>query len=69
MYAHSWGISEPDYIGLITDALILNPWDREILKEGAFQFHPEYVKALGQQNIEADKSLLIEAPTVRLAKG
>ncbi len=69
MYAHSWGISEPDYIGLITDALILNPWDREILKEGAFQFHPEYVKALGQQNIEADKSLLIETPTVRLAKG
>lgn len=32
-----------DNIGLISDALLLNPWDREILKDGSFQFHPEYV--------------------------
>lgn len=69
MYAHSWGIAEPDYIGLITDGLILNPWDREILEEGTFQFHPEYTQALGVQNVKADKSLLIEVPSVKLAKG
>lgn len=24
-YAHSWGAAVPDYIGLISDALLLNP--------------------------------------------
>jgi len=69
LYAHSGGVSVPDYIGLITDALLLNPWDREILKDGAFQFHPEYVAALAQQGLAADSSLLIDAPVVRSAKG
>ena len=69
LYAHSWGVSVPDYIGLTTDALLLNPWDREILKGGAFQFHPEYVEALAQQGLSADPSLLIDAPAIRSAKG
>ena len=68
LYAHTWGVDPPDYIGLITDALLLNPWDREILRDGAFHFHPEYVEALAQQGIEADPSLLIDTPTVELAK-
>ena len=69
LYAHSWGAAIPDYIGLITDALILNPWDREILKDEIFQFHPEYVQALAQQGITADRALLIGAPTFKIAKG
>jgi hypoxanthine phosphoribosyltransferase len=69
LYAHTWGTSVPDYIGLITDALLLNPWDREILKEGTFQFHPEYVKALAQQGLKPDPSLLINTTAVKLAKG
>jgi len=68
LYAHSWGVSVPDYIGLISDALLVNPWDREILKDGAFQFHPEYVQALAQQGLAADPSLLIDAPAIRSAK-
>ena len=69
LYAHTWGVSVPDYVGLISDALLLNPWDREILKDGAFQFHPEYVGALAQQGLPADPSLLIDAPAIRSAKG
>ncbi len=69
LYAHSWGTSVPDYIGLISDALLINPWDREILRDGAFQFNPEYVEALAQQGLAADASLLIDAPVVRSAKG
>jgi len=69
LYAHSWGTEEPDYIGLISDELILNPWDREILKEGEFQFHPEYVEALKQQGLEANPALLIQARSMKLAKG
>jgi hypoxanthine phosphoribosyltransferase len=66
MYAHTWGASIPDYIGLVTDDLLLNPWDREILSENGFQFHPEYVEALAHQGIEPDPSLLIQAPTIEL---
>ena len=69
LYAHSWGVAVPDYIGLISDALLVNPWDREILKDGAFQFHPEYVQALAQQGLVADPSLLIDAPVSKIAKG
>ncbi len=68
MYAHTWGTAVPDYIGLISDALFLNPWDREILKEGIFQFHPEYVAALANQGVKPSQSFIIEAPSIALAK-
>jgi hypoxanthine phosphoribosyltransferase len=65
---HAWGASVPDYVGLITDELVLNPWDREIYRDGAFTFHPEYVEALAQQGIAADASLLIPATPFAAAK-
>jgi uncharacterized protein len=68
LYAHKKGASIPDYIGLITDALLLNPWDREIWKDGTFQFHPEYIEALRQQGLKADASLLIGAEAIKAAK-
>jgi hypothetical protein len=58
----------PDYIGLVTDELLLNPWDREIFRDGAFRFHPEYVGALEQQGFTAGPALLIAADTVAVAK-
>ena len=69
LYAHSWGAAIPDYIGLITDALLLNPWDREIFRDGTFQFHPEYVSALSLQDLAPDPSLLIHAPVRKIDKG
>ena len=69
LFAHTKGVSVPDYVGLITDALILNPWDREVFKDGDFCFHPEYVEALSKQGVKADRSLLIEAPPIEIAKG
>jgi hypoxanthine phosphoribosyltransferase len=68
LYAHSWGTDEPDYIGLVSDALLLNPWDREVLREGGFQFHPEYVGALAEQGRAPHTSLLISATPSRVAK-
>ena len=68
LYSHSWKSSVPDYIGLITDALILNPWDREILKDGSFQFHPEYVEALSHQGLEPSPELLICVPEIKITK-
>ncbi|MEZ4769637.1 MAG: phosphoribosyltransferase family protein [Caldilineales bacterium] len=69
LYAHSQGLEEPDYIGLISDALILNPWDREVLTENGFAVHPEYREALAQQGLQPDPSFLIDAPAFTLAKG
>jgi hypoxanthine phosphoribosyltransferase len=68
LYAHTWGIDEPDYIALISDALLLNPWDREILRDGAFHVHPEYVTALAEQALSPDASFLIPATPFEVAK-
>ena len=62
LYAHTWGAKVPDYIGMITDELIMNPWDREIWVGGDFRFHPEYVEALLAQGVAANQSLLVDAP-------
>ncbi len=69
LYAHTWGADAVDYIGLITDELVMNPWDREVYRDGAFIFHPEYAAALAQQGVAADTSLLIPAPRLLAAKG
>lgn len=58
MYAHKSGVDVPDYIGLISDELILNPWDREILLDGEFVLHPEYVAALEMQGLGPEPSFL-----------
>ena len=69
LYAHTWGAHVPDYIGLISDALLLNPWDREAVVDGRIQFHPEYITAFAQQNIPLNDSLRIPATQISLAKG
>lgn len=68
LYAHTWGTAVPDYIGLVSDELLMNPWDREIYRDGAFVLHPEYAGALAQQGIEPDGSLIIPATAFELAK-
>lgn len=57
LYAHTWGAAVPEYIGLISDALIVNPWDREIVQDGRFVPHPEYLHAFRQQGIDPPASL------------
>ncbi|HVN55481.1 MAG TPA: phosphoribosyltransferase family protein [Anaerolineaceae bacterium] len=68
LYAHSLGAAVPDYIGFISDALILNPWDRVIFQDGAFQIHPEYAGALEQQDLRPDGDLFPLAGAAQLAK-
>lgn len=69
MYAHTWGVDVPDYIGLISDALLINPWDREVFVDGAFRLHPEYVDALAQQGRDAHDLRRISSKRYSLAKG
>jgi len=68
LFAHESGRDVPDYIGLITDELILNPWDRELLVNGQYVFHPEYVHALQLQGIAPDPSLLLGIESIAAAK-
>jgi hypothetical protein len=68
LYAHTWGVDIPDYIGIITDALVLNPWDREVLRDGQYIFHPEYTTALAGQGLEKENGPLISTRFFTLAK-
>ena len=68
LYAHTWGIEAADYIGLVSDALIINPWDREIFQDGQFVFHPEYVEALARQNLPPSTGWLGTAPAAEIAQ-
>jgi uncharacterized protein len=68
LYSHSWGQSVPDYAGLISDALLMNPWDREIVQDGEIVFHPEYAGALASQGITPEPALLLDVGIVCPAK-
>jgi hypoxanthine phosphoribosyltransferase len=35
---------KPDFFALETDALIIHPWDKWVLKGNTFELHPEYQK-------------------------
>ncbi|GIV95639.1 MAG: xanthine phosphoribosyltransferase [Herpetosiphonaceae bacterium] len=54
LYAHSWADPRPDYVALVSDALIINPWDREVLAGEGFVQHPELVEALEAQHPKKD---------------
>jgi hypoxanthine phosphoribosyltransferase len=69
LYAHRRGADIPDYIGIISDALILNPGDREIVRAGRFVPHPEYLHAFRQQGLGPPPSLLTGIAARDLAKG
>ncbi|NLT54961.1 MAG: hypothetical protein GXX79_10440 [Actinomycetales bacterium] len=52
LYSHTRAVHVPDYVGLVSDELLMNPWDREVLEEGRLVRHPEYVAALSAQGLE-----------------
>ncbi len=68
LYSQQAGQDIPDYIGLVTDDLILNPWDREILRYGEFILHPEYAYALQQRGVTKDPWLENNVEPVTPAK-
>lgn len=49
LYAHTWTNPRPDYVCMTSDALILSPWDREVLVGGQFVTQPELAAALRKQ--------------------
>lgn len=51
LVAHSWAKPMPDSVALVTDALVLFPWDRQVYLDGRWQPHPELAEALRAQGI------------------
>lgn len=46
---HSWAHPVPTISLLVTDELVIFPWDQQVLMEGQWQPHPEIVAALAAQ--------------------
>ena len=46
---HSWADPPPDVTALVSDALILFPWD-QVYTEGRWQAHPELAEAIAKQS-------------------
>jgi hypoxanthine phosphoribosyltransferase len=67
LYAHGTGANAADYVGRISDALVVNPWDHEIVVDGVFVHHPEYLQALADQG-ESHELLPDATPPIRIAK-
>jgi hypoxanthine phosphoribosyltransferase len=49
LVSHSWAKPGPDICTLISDALLIFPWDERVLIGGQWQPHPEIVVALKAQ--------------------
>jgi hypoxanthine phosphoribosyltransferase len=49
LVSHSWADPRPDLCALVSDALVIFPWDQQVLVAGRWQLHPELVRALAQQ--------------------
>jgi len=49
LLSHSWADPAPDVVALVTDALVLFPWDRQVYVESRWQTHPELAEAIAIQ--------------------
>lgn len=56
LVAHSWANPQPNITALVSDALIIFPWDKEIITQGGWQPHPEIRDAIhAQENKKANR--------------
>jgi len=54
LVSHTWAAPKPDISALVTDALVIFPWDREVYTENKWQTHPEIADALRKQGIDPE---------------
>ena len=50
LVSHSWADPAPDVAALVSDALVLFPWDRQVYVQGRWQDHPELAEAIAMQS-------------------
>ena len=49
LVSHSWADPLPDYSAMVSDALIIFPWDKHVLTKDGWIFHPELEGAIRAQ--------------------
>jgi hypoxanthine phosphoribosyltransferase len=49
LVSHSWAEPQPTYVALVTDELVVFPWDQQVLLDGSWQLHPEIAAAIAAQ--------------------
>ncbi len=49
LVSHTWAEPTPDFTVVVSDELIIFPWDRQVLVEGQWQTHPEIQAATQAQ--------------------
>lgn len=49
LVAHTWAKPMPDVVAHVTDALVMFPWDEQVVIDGKWQAHPELIEALRLQ--------------------
>jgi uncharacterized protein len=52
LVSHTWAQPMPNVTGLVSDALIVFPWDEWVYQDGGWRVHPELAAALKLQGIE-----------------
>ncbi len=55
--AHTWADPQPHFAALVSDALIVFPWDRRFLIDGQWRVHPEIEEALKSQKFPPEEDL------------
>lgn len=50
--SHTWASPAPDLSAVVTDELVIWPWDQQVLVDGRWQLHPEIADALRAQGAE-----------------
>jgi len=55
LVSHSWARPAPDHVAVVTDALVVFPWDRQVYQDGQWQINPELADALKFQHPEDGK--------------
>lgn len=50
LVAHSWADPQPDFTALTSDALLIFPWDGQVLTNEGWQMHPELEDAIRAQD-------------------
>jgi hypoxanthine phosphoribosyltransferase len=49
LVAHTWADPQPDFAALTSDALLIFPWDKNVLTADGWQMHPELEAAIRAQ--------------------
>jgi hypoxanthine phosphoribosyltransferase len=49
LVSHSWASPPPDFTALVSDALVIFPWDQRVYVDQKWQVHPEIIRALEEQ--------------------